>query len=44
MPKLNEIEKLPKLTPSQIIDYCKNTLGLTFNLMDEKKAATFLSK
>ena len=44
MPKLNEIEKLPKLTPSQIIDYCKNTLGLTFNLMDEKKAATFLAK
>jgi abortive infection bacteriophage resistance protein len=37
-------EKSPKLTVSEIIDYCKNTLGVTFNLMDEEKAMDFLKK
>ena len=37
-------EKLPKLTVPEIIDYCKNTLGLTFNIKTEEEAATFLSK
>ena len=44
MPKSDEVEKLPKLTPPQIIDYCKNTLGLTFNLMDEGRAKIFVAK
>ena len=30
--------KSPKLTVPEIIDYCKNNLGITFNLMDEEKA------
>ena len=37
-------EKSPKLTVPEIIDYCKNTLGITFNLMDEEKAKSFLEK
>jgi hypothetical protein len=36
--------KAPKLTVPQIIDYCKNELGITFNLMDEEKAESFLKK
>lgn len=36
--------KSPKLTVPEILDYCKNTLGITFNLMDEEKAKTFLEK
>ena len=31
-----------KLTVPEIIEYCKNDLGITFNLMDEQKAKTFL--
>ena len=37
-------EKLPKLTVPEIIDYCKNTLGLTFNIKSEEEAKTFISK
>lgn len=33
-----------KLTVPEIIEYCKNDLGITFNLMDEQKAKTFLEK
>lgn len=40
----NECKKSPKLTVLEIIDYCKNILGITFNLMDEEKAKTFLEK
>ena len=40
----NVNEKSPKLTIPEIIDYCKNTLGITFNLMDEEKAKAFLEK
>ena len=36
--------KEPKLTVPQIIDYCKNELGITFNIMDEQKAQEFLHK
>ena len=36
--------KEPKLTVPQIIDYCKNELGITFNIMDEQKAEEFLHK
>ncbi len=36
--------KSPKLTVPQIIDYCKNELGITFNLMDEETAKEFLEK
>ncbi len=42
MPKHEHDEKSPKLTVPQIIEYCKNDLGLTFNLMDEETAAEFL--
>ena len=38
------ITKSLKLTVPQIIDYCKNELGITFNLMDEEKAKEFLEK
>ena len=44
MPKSDEIEKLPKLTPPQIIDYCKSKLGITFNIVDEEYVTTFLQK
>ncbi|MCR5046329.1 MAG: Abi family protein [Treponema sp.] len=40
----NTSEKSPKLTVPEIIDYCKNTLGLSFALMDEENAKTFLEK
>ena len=33
--------KPPKLTVPEVISYCKNTLGITFNLMDEEKARDF---
>lgn len=33
-----------KKTVSEIIDYCKNELGISFNLMDEDNAKNFLSK
>ena len=42
--KENLSEKSPKLTVPEIIEYCKNDLGITFNLMDEEKAKTFLEK
>ena len=44
MPKPEPITKSPKLTVPEIIDYCKNELGITFNLMDEEKAKEFLEK
>ena len=34
----------PKLTVPQIIEYCKNDLGITFDLMSQEKAAEFLQK
>lgn len=33
-----------KLTVPEIISYCKETLGITFNLKSEEEAAVFLSK
>ena len=36
--------KSKKLTVPEIIEYCKNELGITFNLMDEEKAKEFLKK
>lgn len=36
--------KAPKLSIPEIIDYCKNTLGITFNLMNEERAKDFLEK
>lgn len=42
--KENLLEKSPKLTVSEVIEYCKNDLGITFNLMDEEKAKEFLEK
>lgn len=33
-----------KLTVPEVIEYCKNDMGITFNLMDEHKAAEFLCK
>ena len=36
--------KSKKLTVPEIIEYCKNDLGITFNLMDEEKAKEFLKK
>ena len=40
----SEPVKEPKLTVPQIIDYCKNDLGITFNIMDEQTAQEFLQK
>ena len=37
-------EQEPKLTVPQIIEYCKNDLGITFDLMSQEKAADFLQK
>lgn len=37
-------EKSPKLTVPEVIEYCKNDLGITFDLMDEEKAKEFLEK
>lgn len=42
--KETSTEKSQKLTVPQIIDYCKNELGITFNLMDEATATEFLQK
>ena len=42
--KENLSEKSPKLTVPEVIEYCKNDLGITFNLMDEEKAKEFLEK
>ncbi len=37
--------KPQKLTVPEVIEYCKNNLGITFNLMDEEKAKkAFLKK
>lgn len=36
--------KSQKLTVPEVIEYCKNNLGITFNLMDEEKAKSFLEK
>lgn len=36
--------KSQKLLVSEIIEYCKNELGITFNLMDEEKAKEFIEK
>lgn len=33
-----------KLTVSEIISYCKETLGITFNIKSEEEAAVFLAK
>ena len=38
------ITKSPKLKVPEIIKYCKNDLGITFNLIDEAKAKEFLEK
>ena len=43
-PDTTTLTKSPKLTVPEIIDYCKNELGITFNLMDEEKAKEFLEK
>ena len=40
----SEPVKEPKLTVPQIIDYCKNDLGITFNIMNEQTAQEFLQK
>ena len=44
MSKKEEVQQSPKLTVPQVIEYCKNDLGITFNLMDEEKAKNFLQK
>ena len=36
--------KPQKLTVPEVIEYCKDNLGITFNLMDEEKAKSFLEK
>lgn len=42
--KRDEHPLTKKLTIPEIIDYCKNDLGITFNLMDEERASEFLEK
>ena len=42
--KENLLENSPKLTVPEVIEYCKNDLGITFDLMDEEKAKEFLGK
>lgn len=42
--KENQSSKSPKLTVPEIIEYCKNSLGITFNLMDEETTKDFLKK
>jgi len=37
-------ERPEKLTVPEIIAYCKDTLGITFNIVDEDYASTFLGK
>ncbi|MCQ2576688.1 MAG: Abi family protein [Treponema sp.] len=46
MSKKDANRQLPgkKLSVPEIIDYCKNTLGITFNIKSEEEAADFLSK
>ncbi len=44
MSKKDEVQQSPKLTVPQVIEYCKNDLGITFNLMNEEKAKNFLQK
>ncbi|MBP5695056.1 MAG: Abi family protein [Treponema sp.] len=44
MQKHDVAKKSPKLTVAEIIEYCKDDLGITFNLMDEDTAAEFLKK
>ncbi|MBO4386231.1 MAG: Abi family protein [Treponema sp.] len=44
MQKHDALKKSPKLTVEQIIEYCKNDLGITFNLMGEDAAAEFLKR
>ena len=39
-----EGSRTPKLTVEQVIEYCKSEEGITFNLMNEEKAADFLKK
>ena len=41
--KIKEQSNESKLTVPEVIVYLKDTMGITFNLMDEQKAATFLS-
>lgn len=42
--KEQTVNRSKKLTVHEIIEYCKSDLGITFNLMDEEKAANFLEK
>ena len=44
MHKNEAAAKEQKLTVPEIIEHCKNDLGITFNLMDEDTAADFLKK
>lgn len=44
MAKKTDTPKAQKLTVPEVIDYCKNNLGITFNLMDEETAVRFLQK
>ncbi len=44
MAKNETAENLPKLTVPQLIEYCKNNLGLSFKIKSEEEAATFLSR
>lgn len=39
-----KVEQSKKLTVPEIIRYCKDSLGITFKLMDEEAAAHFLEK
>ena len=41
---MSKEEKSQKLTVPEVIEYCKKTLGITFNLMDETVASVFLEK
>lgn len=41
---MSKEKKSAKLTIPEIIEYCKEKLGITFNLMDEDTASTFLEK
>lgn len=42
--KENLLEKSPKLTVPEVIDYCKNDLGITFDLWMRKKLKNSLKK
>jgi len=39
---MSKDEKSQKLTVIEIIEYCKKSLGITFNLMNEEEASAFL--